>query len=108
MIFSPWKDSICAAKKASFTDAAAGVTPSWPAGPPCVLVWATVDAYVEVGEGAVAADDDTPVPANQVVYIAVPAGGGGNWRVSARAINKPTPGAAPGVIYAKPGSARDY
>lgn len=89
------KPSPEATKTASYTGTA-GNTDAFPYGYSSVLVWATTDAYVSVGAGAVATSSDTPVPAFVPVVIEVPSQGGVEWRVSAIQI------AAAGTVYAKP------
>lgn len=74
----------------------AGNTITWNAGPQGVVVWSTTDAYIQIGEGAVATTASTPIPANTIVHFAVPQGTGGLWRVSA------IQASAGGSVYAKP------
>ena len=88
------------AATASYTGTA-GNTASWGYGPRAVLVWATTDAYIEVGDTAVATTGSTPLPAYTPVEIKVmPPGAAatntGTWRVSALQIS------AAGSVYAKP------
>ena len=74
----------------------AGNTSTWNAGPQGVIVWSTTPAYIEVGEGAVATTASTPVPPFTPIPFKVPAGSGGQWRVSAIRVS------ADGTVYAKP------
>jgi hypothetical protein len=82
-------------KTASYTGTA-GSTGTWVAGPQGVLVWGTSDMYVTVGEGVTATTAAIPITANTPVPLAVPAGTGAPWRVSAIQIS------ASGTLYAKP------
>ena len=88
-------DSTFTARSAAYTGTA-GTTATWPAGPQGVLVWATSDCYVRVGEGVTATTADIPLPANTAVPIAIPQGSGAPWRVSGIQIS------AAGTLYAKP------
>jgi hypothetical protein len=83
------------ARSVAYT-ATAGNTATWQAGPQGVMVWSSTDAYVAVGEGAVATTASIPLPANVPVPLKVPAGSGNEWRVSAIQI---TTG---GTVYTKP------
>jgi len=74
----------------------AGVTATFKPGPGAVLVWATTDAYIKVGEGVTATTADTPLPSFTPVIMSVPKGTGAPWRVSAIQIS------AAGSVYAKP------
>jgi hypothetical protein len=74
----------------------AGNTSTWQAGPQGVIVWATTESYIEVGEGAVATTASTPIPAYTPIPFAVPNGTGAPWRVSAIQVS------AAGSIYCKP------
>jgi len=74
----------------------AGNTTTWSSGPQGVIVWSTTDAYIQIGENAVATTASTPIPANTIVHFAVPQGTGGLWRVSAIQVS------AGGSVYAKP------
>jgi hypothetical protein len=74
----------------------AGNTGTFKPGPSAVMVWATTDCYVKVGEGVTATSADLPIPAYTPVPIAVPKGSGAVWRVSAIQIS------AGGTVYAKP------
>lgn len=74
----------------------AGNTATFKPGPGAVLVWATSDAYIRVGESAVATTADLPIPAYTPMVLAVPKGTGASWRVSAIQIS------AAGTVYAKP------
>ena len=73
----------------------AGVTASYIPGPTSVMVWATTDCYVLVGEGVTATTSDTPIPAYTPFWFPVPQGTGAPWRVSAIQIS------AAGTIYTK-------
>ena len=100
-LLRPCMDASFVAKTVAYTGTA-GVTGTWPAGPQCVLVWCTSDAYIRVGEGATATTADTPIPANTPVPFNVPQPGSGvmgtgaPWRISAIQIS------AGGTLYAKP------
>lgn len=94
-LLNPMTDSTYAAKSAAYTGTA-GSTETWPAGPQGVLVWATTDCYVKVGEGVTATTNDTPVPAYTPIPFAVPQGTGGAWRVSAIQVS------VGGTVYCKP------
>jgi hypothetical protein len=74
----------------------AGSTNTFQGGALAVLVWATTNAYVKVGEGVTATSADTPIPANVPVLLRVPPGSGAAWRVSAIQV------ASGGTVYAKP------
>ena len=73
----------------------AGVTTAAAPGPSSVMVWATTDCYVKVGEGATATTADTPMPAYTPMFLPIPQGTGAPWRVSAIQIS------AAGSIYTK-------
>ena len=73
----------------------AGNTATFPPAPR-VLVWATTDAYFNVGEGVTATTNDLAIPAATPVILFVPPGSGAPWRVSAIQIS------AGGTVYAKP------
>ena len=88
-------DPAYTARNVTYTGTA-GSTDTWPAGPQGVLVWATSDCYVRVGEAVTATSADTPIPANTPIPFFVPGGTGAPWRVSAIQI------AQAGTIYAKP------
>jgi hypothetical protein len=94
-LLRPLNDAGFAAQSAAYTGTAGSVT-GWNAGPQGVLVWCTTDAYILVGEGAIATTAATPLPANTPVPMTVPQGTGGVWRVSAIQIT------AGGTLYAKP------
>jgi hypothetical protein len=94
-LLNPMSDPQFAAQSASFSGTA-GSTTGWPAGPQGVLVWATYDAYICVGNDVTATSADTPVPANTPIPFIVPQGTGGVWRVSALATG------TSGTVYAKP------
>lgn len=79
----------------SFTGTA-GSTAVWPAGPEGVMVWSDQPCYVEVGEGAVATTDSTPIPAFTPIPFKIPTGTSGGWRVSAIQIS------VAGAIFCKP------
>ena len=74
----------------------AGVTAAFKPGPTSVMVWATTNAYILVGEGVTATTADTPIPANVPFWFPVPQGTGAPWRVSAIRVS------ASGDIYVKP------
>lgn len=74
----------------------AGSTSTFAPGQRGVLVWATTDAYVKVGEGVTATSASTPIPAYTPIVFQVPIGTGQAWRVSAIQIS------AAGTVYAKP------
>lgn len=90
-IISP---SATAARTTTYTGTAGNTGTFSPAS--AVLVWTTSDAYVKVGEGVTATTSDLPIPAYTPVMLAVPAGTGAAWRVSAIQIS------AGGSVYAKP------
>jgi hypothetical protein len=95
-LLNPMSDAAFPARTISYTGTA-GVTGVWPAGPQGVVVWATTDAYVVVGEAVTATTANaTPIPANTPIPFKVPAGAGGAWRVSAIQVS------AGGSIYCKP------
>lgn len=88
------------AATASYTGSA-GNTAAWNYGPSSVLVWATTDAYIEVGDTAIATTGSCPIPAYTPVQFKVPiqaatSTNAGQWRVSAIQIS------AAGTVYAKP------
>lgn len=96
VIYAPLYDSTYPARNVAYTSAA-GSTAPYPAGPQAVAVMCSTAAYVVVGDGAVATSTNgIPIPANQLVTIAVPEGTGAPWKVSAVAV------AADGTIYVKP------
>lgn len=68
----------------------------WNAGPQGVMVWCTEDAYVAVGEGAVATSSSTPIPAYTPIPFTVPPDVSGPWRVSVLQVS------AAGTVFAKP------
>lgn len=78
----------------SYTGTAGATTAAAP-GPSSVMVWATTDCYVKVGEGATATTADTPMPAYTPMFLPIPQGTGAPWRVSAIQIS------AAGSIYTK-------
>jgi hypothetical protein len=95
---NPCSDASLAAQSVAYTGTA-GSTSGWSYGPTCVLVWATTDCYVRVGNGATATSADLPLPSYTPIEIRIPnpAGAGATlWRVSAIQIS------AGGTIYAKP------
>lgn len=91
---NPLSDTGYPAQTAAYTTHAE--TATWNAGPQFVLVWCTTNAYVAVGEAAVATVASTPIPANSPVLMKVPPGTGAPWRVSAVQV------AAGGSVFAKP------
>lgn len=95
---NPCQDAQFNAQTVTYTGTAGTVT-GWPYGPTKVLVWATTDAYIKVGNGVTATTGSTPIPAYTPVELAIPnpAGAGSSlWTVSAIQI------AAGGTLYAKP------
>jgi len=94
-LLTPLSDTQFPTQLAAYT-AAAGNTTAWPAGPQGVVVWSSSDAYIAVGEGAVATSGSLALPANTPVPITVPKGTGAPWRVSALQVS------AGGIVYAKP------
>ena len=94
-VTNPLSDSTFPGRTAAYTGTA-GTTTAWDPGPQVVLVWATTAAYVAVGEGVTATTNSTPIPANTIVYLSVPAGTGSPWRVSAIQV------ATGGSVYCKP------
>lgn len=98
MKLNPCRDAAFNAQSAAYTGTA-GSTTGWPYGPTAVLVWATTDCYITVGNGATATTGSTPIPAYVPVRVSIPnpqGGGASLWRVSAIQI------AAGGTVYAKP------
>lgn len=93
--FNPLSDSVYPGRSASYTHTA-GSTETWPAGAEGVLIWATTDCYVTVGEGVTATTSSTPIPKDTLVPFKVPGGTGAPWRVSAAHV------ANNGTVYAKP------
>lgn len=91
----PHDDAAFGAQSVAYTGTA-GVTTGWKPGPKGVMVWATTDAYVKVGETVTATTASMPIPAYTPVLIEVPVESGGTWRVSAIQV------AAGGTVYAKP------
>jgi len=83
------------AKSVAYTGTA-GNTGTWAPGPQGVVVWSDQACYIEVGEGAVATTASTPVPPFTPIPFKVPAGAGGQWRVSAIQVS------TGGTVYAKP------
>jgi hypothetical protein len=95
---NPCADAIFGAQSVAYTGTA-GSTTGWQYGPKAVLVWATTDAYIRVGNGVTATTAATPIPAGTPVpfRIPLPAGAGASlWRVSAIQVS------AGGTVYAKP------
>lgn len=82
------------AKSVAYTGTA-GSTGNFIVGPSSVMVWATTDCYVVVGEGVTATTSDTPIPAYTPFWFPVSQGTGAPWRVSAIQIS------AGGTIYAR-------
>ena len=75
----------------------AGNTTAWLPGPQGVLVWSDQACYVEVGVGAVATTDSTPIPPFTPIPFTVPLNtSGAPWRVSAIQVS------LGGTLYAKP------
>lgn len=98
MILNPCTDASFAAQSVAYTGTA-GSTAGWAYGPTDVLVWATTDAYITVGNGVTATTSMTPIPAYTPVLMRIPnpAGAGATlWRVSAIQV------ASGGTVYAKP------
>jgi hypothetical protein len=83
------------AKSITYTGSA-GNTGTWAAGPQGVVVWSDQACYIEVGETAVATTASTPIPPFTPIPFKVPAGGGGQWRVSAIQVS------TGGTVYCKP------
>jgi hypothetical protein len=97
-VLNPCKDASFAAQSVAYTGTA-GNTTGWPYGPTAVLVWATTDSYISVGNGSTATTGSTPIPAYTPVLFSIPqpAGAGATlWRVSAIQV------ASGGTVYAKP------
>ena len=95
---NPAQDAAFAAQTITYTGTA-GVTAGWTYGPTRVLVWATTDAYIKVGNGVTATTASTPLPAFTPVEFSIPqppGAGSAKWRVSAIQIS------AGGSVYAKP------
>ena len=77
--------------------ATAATVGTWNTGPQGVMVWATQDVYVAVGEGVTATTASTPIPAyTPVPFYAPQTGSGAPWRVSVLRVS------ADGIAYAKP------
>jgi hypothetical protein len=98
-LLNPLSDAAFAGKTATYTNTA-GSTGTWPAGADAVFVWATSNAYIDVGEGVTATSSGTPIPAGVPVPFKVPQGSGAPWRVSALQIG------VAGSVYAKPINSR--
>ncbi|MBU6231826.1 hypothetical protein KGP36_04095 [Patescibacteria group bacterium] len=94
-IVNPCGKAEFAAANAAYTNVAASAG-TWNKGPDAVLVWATTNAYIEVGDSPTATSASTPIPANTIVLFKVPPGVTDTWSVSAIQI------AANGTVYAKP------
>lgn len=95
MDLKPFNDASNAAQSVAYTGTA-GSTTGWKLGPKVVLVWATSDCYVRVGESVTATTSDTPLPAFVPLTFAVPDDVVASFRVSAIQIS------AGGTVYAKP------
>jgi hypothetical protein len=94
-LLNPLSDALYTSRTATYTGTA-GSTDPWPAGAQGVVIWATTNAYIRVGEGVTATTADTPIPAGVPIVFKVPNGTGAPWRVSAIQI------VAGGAVYAKP------
>ena len=94
-LLNPLSKADFPAKSIAYTGTA-GNTGTWAAGPQGVVVWSDQSCYIEVGEGAVATTASTPVPPFTPIPFKVPAGAGGQWRVSAIQVS------TGGTIYCKP------
>jgi hypothetical protein len=95
---NPCQDAAFGAQSVAYTGTA-GSTTGWSYGPTKVLVWATTDCYVKVGNEATATTANTPIPQYTPVEFTIPnppGAGAGTWRVSAIQIS------AGGTLYAKP------
>ena len=92
-LLRPLKDF--AGQSVAYTDTAGSVT-GWPAGPQGVLITCDSDAYVCVGESAVATTSDTFIPASVPIAFKVEQGTGAPWTVSAIQVS------SGGTIYARP------
>lgn len=68
----------------------------WPPGAQGVMVWATQDTYIAVGEGVTATSASTPIPAYTPIPFVVANTVTAPWRVSALRV------AVDGIVYAKP------
>lgn len=90
------EDAVYPAQTVPYTGTA-GNTTGWPGGTGAigVLIYTSTDAFVKVGEGAVATTSSTPIPAFVPIVFKVPQGTG-TWRVSA------IQNAAGGTVFAKP------
>lgn len=91
----PYDDLNFPARSAAYTGSA-GPTGTWNRGPIAVIIYTTSDAFVAVGENAVATTSSTPFVAFVEKIIAVPIGTGAPWRVSA------IQNTASGTVFAKP------
>lgn len=96
MDISPLKGAQHTARSVAYTGTA-GSTTAWtiPQGCRGILVWATTDCYVEVGEGATATTASTPIPAYTPIRFDVPPYSE-TFRLSAIQIS------AGGTVYGKP------
>lgn len=94
-LLNPCADSNYPGRTVSYTGTA-GSTSTWPAGPQGVVVWATTECYVTVGEGVTATTASTPIPAYTPIPFTVPGGTGAPWRVSAIQVS------TGGSVYCKP------
>jgi hypothetical protein len=68
----------------------------WPPGAQGVMVWATQDTYIAVGEGVTATSASTPIPAFTPIPFVVANTVTAPWRVSALRVS------TDGIVYAKP------
>ena len=94
--FNPNTDPAFPALQVSYTGTA-GSTAPYGRGPQAVNVLCSTIAYVLVGESVTATTSNgMPVPANQLVTIAVPPGTGAPWQVSA------VQDSTGGSLYVKP------
>jgi len=94
--FHPNLDPAYPAQKVAYTSTA-GSTAPYGRGPQAVNVLCSTIAYVLVGESVTATTSNgIPVPANQLITIAVPRGTGAPWQVSA------VQDSSGGNLYVKP------
>ena len=94
-LLNPMADAVYPGRTVAYTGTA-GSTATWQSGPQGVVVWATTNAYVVVGEGVTATTSSTPIPAGVPIAFNVPQGTGAPWRVSAIQL------VSGGSIFAKP------
>lgn len=97
-VICPHQDAAFGTQTSSYTGSSVATT-GWKPGPSAVIVYATTDCYVRVGESVTATSADFPLIAYQYVVLDVPPGTGGTWQVAAIRVTNS------GTLYAKPLSA---